>query len=223
MPPYIYTALIDVLSYRQRLKQDINTGQLLFKTDLESALSAFDSINSALFGVQAISDTIIMTCNSHENFPEFLSILQNIFISFLDRGLYIRGGIAYSRHFQNGRVTYSHAIARAYELESEAAIYPRIVIDKNIVDMYRSGTGLPSIFGNHLLAMQNGVTFLNIINNDNWSDIYSKASLAYTRDADSLVANESAFAKHQWFENYIFACKPLGIDGERYISPITLI
>lgn len=220
---YTYTALLDVLSYRFRLERDISTGEYSLKNDLEGALSIFDSVNPEDFGVQAISDTIIMTCRTHEHFEEFLCILRAVYISFLNKGLYVRGGVAYSRHYQNGRVTYSHAIAKAYEIESKVAIYPRIMIDKNIVDMYKSGAGLPEIFGKGLLAQHNGGCFINILDKDNWSQIYEAALTMYKKDQSSLVSNEAAFAKHQWFENYLFASPYADFGKPKYIEGISSI
>lgn len=220
---YTYTALLDVLSYRFRLEQDISTGEYSLKNDLEGALSIFDSVNADIFGVQAISDTIIMTCSKHENFEEFLEILKTVYIAFLKKGLYVRGGVAYSRHYQSGRLTYSHALAKAYEIESKIAIYPRIMIDKNIVAMYKGGANLPKIFGKGLLAQHNGGCFVNVLDKDNWCDIYENASAMYVKDRLSLVNNESAFAKHQWFENYLFASPYADVKKSKYIEGISPI
>lgn len=222
-PIYTYTALIDVLSYKYRLEKDQKEGSLSFKDDLENALEIFDHINSDIFGVQAISDTIILTSVEHVNFPEFLDILKKVFFAFLQRGLFIRGGIAYSRHFEKGRLTYSHAIARAYELESKAAIYPRIIIDKNIIDMYKSSSELPLIFDHNLIVKQNGLNFLNVLDDASWEIIYSLVSNIYISNKQELLQNEAAFAKHQWFENYLFSFKPENFENERYIEPMELI
>lgn len=220
---YTYTALLDVLSYRFRLERDISSGEYSLKNDLEGALSIFDSVNPEDFGVQAISDTVIISCRTHEHFEEFLIILKKVFISFLSKGLFVRGGVAYSRHYQNGRVTYSHAIAKAYEIESKVAIYPRIMIDQNIVDMYNSGAGLPKIFGKGLLARQNGGCFINILDKDNWSQIYEAANTMYARDQMSLESDEAAFAKHQWFQNYLFSSSYADIEKPKYIESIGLV
>lgn len=217
---YAYTALLDVLSYRFRLERDISTGEHSLKSDLEGALSIFDSVDPNVFGVQAISDTIIMTCSTHVNFEEFLRILKTVYIAFLNKGLYVRGGMAYSKHYQNGRLTYSHALAKAYEIESKIAIYPRIMIDKNIIEMYKSGAGLPEIFGKNLLAQHNGGCFINILDQDNWCPIYESASAMYKLDQLSLVNNESAFAKHQWFENYLFSSPYADLKKSKYIEVI---
>ena len=223
IPVHTYTALLDVLSYKYRLEKDQKDGTLSFKDDLENALKIFDSIDNDIFHVRAISDTIILTSEMHDNFIEFLIIMQKVFFTFLESGLFIRGGIAYSRHFENGRLTYSHAIARAYDLENKSAIYPRILIDSNIIEMYKSGTDLPEIFNKQLIVKQNGVYFLNVVGEDSWETIYTLAAKIYAEDKQAILFNEAAFAKHQWFENYLFNFKPQGANQVRYIQPMLLV
>jgi len=202
-PAYTYCALIDVLGYKNRLAEDKDSGEFLFRDDLEQALRAFDEVNSAVFSVQAISDTIVMTCPAHTNFLEFLDVVRKVFLRFLDRGLFIRGAIAYSRHFQNNRMTYSHAVARAYELESSVAIYPRIVIDENIVQMHESGTSGVVLKGKGLILCQNGCYFLSVLDESSWSAAYCSAAKAYARDKATIFRNEAALSKHVWFEQYL--------------------
>ena len=221
-PAYKKTALIDVLAYRNRLEQDQKNGELAFKEDLQGALSIFDKINGAVFGVQAISDTIIMTCNSHDNFIEFLGVLKSVFTAFLSKGLFVRGGVAYSRHFESGRLTYSHAIARAHELEEKSAIYPRIIIDENIIGMCTGSVGFPNLVGQSLLIKQNGVCFLSIVDDENWEEIYRLASQIYQKDREKITKNEKAFSKHSWFENYLFALKKQDLEKERYIEKLEI-
>ena len=128
--PYVYVALLDVLAYRGRLQADRDSGTLSFKDDLQRAMTVLGDINEADFQYQAISDTIIITCPRREGFTDLLGLLKGVFVSFLKEGLLLRGGVAYSQHFKSSHVTYSHAIALAYELESRQAVYPRIVIDR---------------------------------------------------------------------------------------------
>ena len=219
-PTHLYTALIDVLAYRQHLKLDQDSGNLNFQNKLSSALSTLDTVNSAIFGIQAISDTIILTCADHRNFLEFLSILQKVFISFLSEGLFIRGGVAYSRHFQNSRLTYSHAVARAYELESQQASYPRIVLDQNIIDMHNVGVGLPCIQSSGLLCLENGIFFLNILTTDNWNEIYSFGKKIYIDNIDSIKLNENNFLKHVRFQRYLLTSPHAPSDAQEYIETI---
>ncbi|WAW09438.1 hypothetical protein NB640_09300 [Oxalobacter vibrioformis] len=214
---YIYLALLDVIGYRARLEEDIQNADFSFKEDLQKALSFLSSVNTAVFNYQAISDTIILTCNTHNNFLKFLEILKDTFIAFLERDLYIRGGLAYARHFQNGNLTYSHAVTLAHELENKHATYPRILISPNLIEMYRSGSELQEIFGKKLLVYQNGVYFLNILDNENWDQVHDLARKIYISSKEKITFNESAFMKHLWFENYLFS-SPFANHQKKYIK-----
>ena len=209
-PAYHYAALLDVLGYRHYLERDRACGTLEFQSQLSEALSVFDKVSDTDFNVRAISDTIIVTCLKHDHFPELLEILRDVFIAFMQQELFIRGGIAYSRHFQSGRLTYSHAIARAYELETKSAVYPRIVVDKNIIDMYKVGKGLPDITNIDSLCQENGVYFLNVLKNDNWQEIYDCAKRIYENSSDALRGDEHTLIKHLRFERYLLnsSCAP---------------
>jgi hypothetical protein len=209
-----------VLAYRHHLEQDRSLGSLAFREQLSAAVSIFDSVNDAIFHVEAISDTIILTCLDHVHFPEFLQILRGVFVAFLEQGLFIRGGIAYSRHFHSGRLTYSHAIARAYELESKQAEYPRIVLDDNIVRMYQAGNNLPSIENCGLLCVENGVFFLDVLTKDNWSKVYNCAKGIYEASADALRSNESALTKHLRFERYLLSSRHRVKNTDSFVSGV---
>jgi hypothetical protein len=99
----------------------------------------------------------------------------------------VRGGIAYSQHFQSNHLTYSHAVWRAYELESSVAVYPRIVLDKNVVDMYEVASDLPPIRSRNLLCVENGVFFLDVLTRDNWTEVYDYARKIYESNRDQQV------------------------------------
>lgn len=208
-PQYRYVALIDVLGYRYLLEQDRKSGKLDFKDKLTNAVGVLEGFDESIITVQAISDTIIISCEEHSNLIEFFNALQKIFIAFLREGLFIRGGVAYSRHYQHKHVTYSHAIARAYELEQQSAIYPRIVVDTNIIEMLKVGEDMPDILREGILCHEQGVYFLQILSQDNWDEIYKLASDIFEKDKNQL--NENAYNKHLRFQNLI-------IDSEYNIN-----
>lgn len=204
-PVHLYAALVDVLAYRHHLEKDRKSGSLDFHDKLSAALRVFDEVNDSVFRVQAISDTVIMTCVDHDSFPEFLDILRKVFLAFLAEGLFVRGGIAYSRHFQSNRLTYSHAVARAYDLESRFAVYPRIVIDPNIIAMYEVGQDLPAISSSGMLCMENRVCFLDILTQENWQQVYEHGKRIYAQDKEAIRSHEDVFSKHLRFERYVLA------------------
>lgn len=54
--------------------------------------------------------------------------------TMLAKGYYVRGGIAEGQNFVGDNLIFSKALIRAYELESKWANYPRIVIDKPLIE-----------------------------------------------------------------------------------------
>lgn len=212
---YAYAALLDVLGYRDRLKRDRDTGVMSFQDALRRALSSLGEVNEAQFQYHAISDTILIYCASKEGFVEFTQLLQKLQLSFMGEGLLLRGGVAYGQHFHSGAITYSHALALAYELESKVAIYPRIVVDKNIVELQQQ---IEVVIPKGLLATQNGVFFIDLIQEGQWENVYAMAKSIFESDVSSVDLSEGAFMKHLWLQRYILD-HPLSREAERYIEP----
>ncbi|MBG9792483.1 hypothetical protein ABD76_08225 [Paenibacillus dendritiformis] len=219
-PVYLYAALLDVLGYRQLLEEDRKNASLDFKENLNCALRIFEELNDAIFKVQAISDTIIITCTHHSHFLEFLDILKRVFLSFLSNNLFVRGAVAYSRHYQNNHMTYSHAVARAYELEQHFAVYPRIVIDENIIEMYKVGSDLTDIWSRGIICRENGSYFLEIVDPYNWDEVYLLASRLFKSNENLLKKNEAAYMKHLRFQWYLLSSQFAPETAKPYIPQI---
>lgn len=54
--------------------------------------------------------------------------------NFLISNVLVRGGIAYGKFFSDDVMICGNALTRAYWLESNVAIYPRIVIDTELIE-----------------------------------------------------------------------------------------
>jgi hypothetical protein len=221
--PYLYTALLDVLGYRDFLEDDRKKGTLDFKNRLQKAFSCLDDVNQAIYLHQAISDTIIITCNQRDDFPNFLEVLKKVNLSFLKEGLFIRGGVAFAQHFKSSNITYSHALSLAHELESRKAKFPRIVIDHNIFAMFDTSDDkeiLKTISKSELICHQNGVYFLNIVDKTNWKKVHLWSKKIYKTNESFILDDEEKFLKHCWFENYLFSSKHVDGRVSRYIPSI---
>src|SRR6266496_4672342 len=214
---YSYVALLDVLAYREYLERDTDSGKLEFRDAMSRALSVFRTVNENDFGHTAISDTIIVTCSKQDQVVPFLRLLKRVQISFLRQGLFLRGAAVYARHFQSGKLTYSPALTRAHKLEQESAIYPRIMIDHNILEMFYSSDQQAKLVTSCLVSEWNGTFFLNILEPKTWPVVHAAARDLFHRDSHKLAGKESAFAKHVWFENYLFASPYVKRGSKRYI------
>lgn len=66
---------------------------------------------------------------------ELVTMLNELqYYLFVEKGLLIRGGISCGPLCAENRVLYGRGLLNAYKLESEKAIYPRIVIDEELID-----------------------------------------------------------------------------------------
>ena len=213
--PYTFVSLLDVLGYKNKINDDRQNGKEDFKQKLESALSILNGINETEISYQAISDTIIVSTHPSASFAEFLRTLVRVHRSFLKNGLFIRGGISFAPHFKSGPLTYSHALPIAYEIEQKQAIYPRVVIDKNIIAMMRPGEKLESdmreIQDERLICRENGIFFLNIVG-DSSEECHSLAKGIYETEKSFLEGNEHELAKHRWLQNLIISLSSSPLD-----------
>lgn len=206
---YSLVALLDVLAYRNHLKADRASGSENFKSKLEAALSVLGSINETELAYQAISDTIIIAANASTGIADFLSTIAEVQRAFLQSGLLIRGGIAFEQHFKSGSLTYSHALAVAYELEQKQAIYPRVVIDRSVIEMLRTGSrfapkDIHRVQDESLICVQNGVHFVHFVRG-HVPQCYELAKKVFVAESADLDGREAELAKHRWLQDYIVA------------------
>lgn len=225
MSDYVYFAFIDVLGYKSYLDQDINSNTLSFKDRLQSAFQVFNEVNGAQFPHKSISDSIFLHCNSEDPI-EFFKLLKKIFVSFIQNGILIRGGVSYNRHFENQNITYSLALTEAYQLESTSAIFPRILIHQSIIEKLRNqhqaGSGtLSAIAANGLLLQDGKSTQLHVLDENNWNDVYVGCSNIYLQSAAAVDGDNQLRLKHIWLQNYLFTYKPKSCRKSRYIEEFT--
>lgn len=216
-----FVALLDVIGYRNKIDRDRQSGEEIFKRNLESSLAVFNAVNEAEFSYQAISDTLLIATPPTAPFIELLRILKSVHRSFLSNGLFLRGGVAFAPHFRAGNLTYSHALPVAYQLEQKQAIYPRIVIDSNIIEMFEPEAKLAAeaaaVSEEQLICAQNGVYFVNVAH-EFVDEYYELARGVYEREREELRGREHELAKHRWLQDYVLHMSAGRL--EPYIAPI---
>jgi hypothetical protein len=219
--PYTFVALLDVLGYRNKIESDRQNASENFKDKLEAALAVLSGLNETEMSYQAISDTIIIASHPSAPFNELLRILMRVHLAFLQQGLFLRGGVAFAPHFKSGPITYSHALPIAYQIEQKQAIYPRIVIDSNIIKMFEEGGKLAGesqiVCDERLICVENGVYFVNVAQG-NGDEYYKLSREIYLQEESYLYGQEHELAKHRWLQNYIGSVS--GSVREPYMSPL---
>ena len=180
---YAFVAIIDILGYRDGLKADQTSKTTDYQGKLRDALNkSLVDIPLGTYNYEANCDTIIIACHDMEAFVDFLKIVKNVSIEFIRKGIFVRGGIAYNLHLREHYFTYSYAMVSAHLLEKNVAIYPRIVIENNLIKMFDSNNNIVMynrLVESNLVVEENGIHFLNILDKSNWDEMYQFAETMY--------------------------------------------
>ena len=223
---YSYFAFLDVMGYRAHLSNDKRNGTELFKEKLTSAYRIFDQINIANLHHKSISDSIFIS--SSNNVVEFLKAIKNVYISFLENGLLIRGGIAYNQHFETAHITYSHALSDAYIIESQKSLFPRVIIDQSVIQKLaneaenNNSTELADIKSESLILECGNHYQLHIIDQGNWTNLYEQAKKIYTDSEQEIKNNPKLYEYYLWLQNYIFHFSPPRNRRQKFMESFNL-
>jgi hypothetical protein len=68
----------------------------------------------------------------------FINVVRLYQFILLENNIPVRGGISIGGHFENSNMIFSDGLVKSYKLETEKAIYPRIILDKDILFLINS-------------------------------------------------------------------------------------
>lgn len=98
--------------------------------NIEKQISENRKVNMTQF-----SDSLVISRPNHDLalWPMImdLDLIQKILAK---EGILVRGGLTSGLLYHKGNIAFGPAFIRAYELESKEAIYPRIIIDPDLLD-----------------------------------------------------------------------------------------
>jgi hypothetical protein len=180
-------AYLDILGFREHLERYINPKQAADAQILEKIEAGLDdAFKSIKTGINEYFDLI-----RYRNFsdcscisaPEFCNTLPeasalSLFLTFLNsynfhlirRNIYLRGGVSSGFHHEEENLIFSEGLIKAFDLESKKAVYPRIIIDKELVKrlkrLWKTDKKVLLDFGidKKILTDWNGTAFINPFN-----------------------------------------------------------
>jgi hypothetical protein len=132
-----FIAYLDILGYERKLED----GDELYKT-IQGFIGTFTQLTegaykphvenySDIIKMKAFSDNFII-CSEWEYAP-MLEIIGNLQFALVAKNIFFRGAMCYGDLIFNKDFVYGRGIIDAYKMESEIAIFPRIVIDNSFV------------------------------------------------------------------------------------------
>ena len=155
-------AYLDMLGAKRKICEDtdskfLNYLNMIFGDAIKEADWLSADIKEKIF-VKIFSDNILFAIETEDeltrekNITTILNLVANICNEAFDFGYLLRGAIVENEFFHNNIIVYGKALVEAVYLEEEIAKNPRILVQKEIVDL------LPQ----YHLTNKDGNSFLNI-------------------------------------------------------------
>lgn len=138
-------AFIDILGASEKIKQNatesLNTVHFVYEESLRKAeiIYSAEEVKGIKPIVRIWSDNIVVAVPIIDN--NYLGALFSIIVlstviqsEFLAHNYLVRGGISVGDFFSDDVMTWGNALLDSYKLESNVAIYPRIVIHPTVIE-----------------------------------------------------------------------------------------
>ncbi|MDY9924333.1 hypothetical protein [Methanobacterium sp.] len=180
-------AFLDILGFTDIVKKYVNPTNPNDKKSLEDIKSALDKSLIALrdspyskyniVKYKVFSDcTSFSVVEAHGSplessmFCLLMTLVKNYNIQLMTCNIYPRGGISAGVHYEDKNMIFSESLIKAYTLESKKALYPRTILDDNLVKrfkkLWKHQKGTISSHGTHKLIIvdEKGTAFVNPFN-----------------------------------------------------------
>lgn len=141
-----FVAFLDVLGWKEAIRK--SEGDPEFVKQLGIGLSTFSSFvqsqnqmrehltGEAPLGdlrVSQFSDCLLLSATpDHRGLDQLTSSVRHLTWSALQLGLLVRGAITIGDLVHTGSIAYGPGLIKAYQMESQEAIYPRVILDHAI-------------------------------------------------------------------------------------------
>lgn len=129
---------MDILGFRNLVEQKSAEE---IKSILKSIYKFLEDNPLPNYQISHFSDSVILSFElpKDENIAGFLSILKSLIIALLQtNNILVRGGMCKGNIYHTDKMVFGPGVNQAYIMESQIAIFPRIIVDKCIVDAFYS-------------------------------------------------------------------------------------
>ena len=210
-------AYIDLLGFKNAIKQEENLeiieGML---NNIQQYNDSHASISTIKFedfeenicnpAVLCVSDSIIIsyptiTCTIDVILNSLCMLMVSLADIALCSGFLIRGGVAKGNMYHLNKIIFGKAYNRAYTLESEIANYPRIIIDKDVIDdkQVRNPEFIKSFYAEDI----DGLYIMNFIQYLSSGSNFNKYLTIINNTINALEeGNIKSLVKWRWFKHH---------------------
>lgn len=152
-------AFIDILGFRELVASTVGKEDYDNEDQIENIISTYDAIREiwdldkksnslkreviTSKKVTIFSDSIVVSFKITDQSEVFSTLLEIkwLLMRMIYRGILCRGAVSLGKLIHNDKYIFGPALVEAYTLESKAALYPRVILDRSIIEIgakYRS-------------------------------------------------------------------------------------
>ena len=217
-----FVAFIDILGFKSLIEETItNDAKYQYIQGVLNHISSVQYENyHGIFSeygvfkeVSVFSDSIVIS------YPKELSIGCGLFhllidvthlcLDLLEANILVRGGITYGKMYHSEKVCFGPAMIRAYEMEENLAVYPRIIVEQNaILTAFLHMPEEDHYYINNLLSNNGDYYYLDFLSQCSEFDdeesyiIYMKKVKYFIETQLKMNHDPKISQKYIWFSNY---------------------
>jgi hypothetical protein len=191
-------AFIDILAFSEMIritdtndenKQEEATLMLIKLQNvirfLQSGITKAISNKKLPSGTRAsmFSDSIVISIPKAESRGVWtlFKLLKELQIRLIFQNILLRGGVVHGKLIHENQLIIGPALINAYEVESKSALYPRIVIDPNVLRLYERKGGI-SIMKLRIEDRDDGKTIAHDLDGTSFIDYFNSVDPYITED-----------------------------------------
>lgn len=174
---------------------------------------AIDKLDEDKYRYYMFSDNICITSiedTTSADLQDLFLIITDLYFEFAQKGYFLRGGIDYGLFIDEKRMAVGLPLAKAYELETKRAVYPRIILSNEIVEEFQSFNNkgekvFDYLYSDALILDSCEIKFLNIFLQVFQSDyredreaFFKKYNGVISRNLEIHKLNETVYVKYKW-------------------------
>ena len=162
-----YVTFVDILGFAEIVRKTEHDTTNRHYDALVKTLTDIGSFNQETinesddFQFQSFSDSVIMsTAATHTGLLHLLHLISNLSLRLLSNGLLMRGAIAKGTLHHDQSVMFGPAFLVAYNIETNIARYPRVVLSREVYQDFRRLK--PSLTFPQILLADDGPPYLHV-------------------------------------------------------------
>ncbi len=222
-----FCAYLDILGFSEKIISNDLTFFNKYLNTLDKELQHVENMHDLSgkdgfksFELKIFTDNFVFGHPWYDEFGEselgnIFDVLSHIQLTFAKSNIFVRGAVSMSDLFMDENIVLGPAIIESYKLESEKAIYPRIILSNDVVDIVKKHI---KYYAEHSSSPQSkeylididGYYFINYLFTLFYDNDYPEEIIVseLIQHKDAVVVNLKIFADNfKLFDKYSWSAK----------------